>query len=143
MALDGGLIVGYLTAAFLRAGGRLADRAVDSLLNRLVELVGSRMGRGPLDRLAGNPRDEATQREVGLIIDGAISVDRAFSRELAQLVAELDKRGGRQLVNNVYAQMTCRRSTTALRSAGISTTSTHRTPLTIRTPPSGLSSASS
>jgi hypothetical protein len=105
MALDGGLIVGYLTAALLRAGGRLADRALDSLLNRLIDLVASRMGRAPLDRLAGNPRDEATQREVSLVIDGAISVDRAFARELAQLVAELDKRGGRQLVNRVYAQM--------------------------------------
>jgi len=33
--LDGGLIVGYRTAALLRAGGRVANRAVDSLLNRL------------------------------------------------------------------------------------------------------------
>jgi hypothetical protein len=105
MPIDGGLIVGYLTAALLRAGQRWGDRALDSLLNRLVQLVATRMGRGPLDRLAQNPRDPTAQREVGLTIDGAIGVDRTFARQLADLVAKLDQAGGRQLVNQVYAQM--------------------------------------
>lgn len=105
MPIDGGLIVGYLTAALLRAGRRWADRTMDSLLNRLTDLVASRMGHGPLDRLAGNPGDEGVQREVGLTIDGALTVDRGFARELAEVVAELDRRGGRQIVNQVYAQM--------------------------------------
>jgi hypothetical protein len=44
------------------------------------------------------------QREVGLTLDGAISVDRDFAAQLAELVSSLDDNGGRQLVNNVYAQ---------------------------------------
>lgn len=57
------------------------------------------------DRLADNPRSPEVQREVGLTVDGAISVDKAFAGELADLIRALDQRGGRQLVNNVYAQM--------------------------------------
>jgi hypothetical protein len=105
MFVEGGLVVGYLTAAIVRGGQRWADRSLDSLLDHLTALVVRRMGRGPLDRLAGNPRDERLQREVGLTIDGAVSVDRAFARELADLVAKLDRRGGRQILNQVYAQM--------------------------------------
>ena len=63
------------------------------------------MGRAPLDRLAGDPRDETTQRELGLTIEGAVSVDRGFARELSGLIGELDRRGGRQLLNQVYADM--------------------------------------
>lgn len=103
--VDGGLIVGYLTAALLRGGKRVADRAVDSLLDRLTDLVAGRMGSGPLDRLKRQPGEETVQREVGLTIDGATSVDANFASELAGLVAELDQRGGRQMINEVYAQM--------------------------------------
>jgi hypothetical protein len=105
MLIEGGLVVGYLTAAIARGGQRLADRTLDSLLDRLSALVVGRMGSGPLDRLAGNPHDERSQREVGLTIDGAVSVDRAFAHELADLVAKLDRQGGRQMLNQVYAQM--------------------------------------
>lgn len=103
MALDGGLIVGYLTAAAVGAGKRWVDRSVDSLLDRLTAKVAGRVGRGPVDRLEQNPRDEQTQRELGLTIDGAISGDRAFARDIANIVAELDKRGGRKMINQVYA----------------------------------------
>jgi hypothetical protein len=105
MPIDGGLVVGYLTAALLRAGKRWGDRTLDQLLDRLTSLVAQRMGRSPLDRLAGNPRSAEVQREVGLRLDGAISVDRGFARELAELISALDQHGGRELVNNVYAQM--------------------------------------
>lgn len=104
MLIDGGLIVGYLTAALLRGGRRIADRTVDSLLDRLTGLVADRMGPGPLDRLRKYPRDDTAQREVGLTIDGAVSVDANFARELAALVAELDRHGGREMINEVYAQ---------------------------------------
>lgn len=105
MPIDGGLVVGYLTAALLRAGKRWGDRTLDQLLDRLTSLVANRMGRAPLARLAGNPRSPEVQRDVGLTLEGAISVDRTFARDLADLVRALDQRGGRQLVNNVYAQM--------------------------------------
>jgi len=105
MLIDGGLIVGYLTASLLRGGQRIADRTVDSLLDRLTGLITDRMGPGPVDRLRTHPREETVQREVGFTIDGATSVDANFARELAALVAELDRHGGRQMINEVYAQM--------------------------------------
>jgi hypothetical protein len=105
MPVDGGLIVGYLTAAGVSAGKRWADRRFDALLDRLTAVVRNRMGDRTLDRLARNPRDERVQREVGLTIDGALSVDRTFARELAKLIAKLDDRGGRQILNQVYAEM--------------------------------------
>jgi hypothetical protein len=80
MALDGGLIVGYLTAAALGAGRRWVDRRMDSLLDQLTDRVAGRIGRGPVDRLARNPRDEDIQRELGLTIDGAIGHDRVRPR---------------------------------------------------------------
>lgn len=105
LVIDGGLIVGYLTAALVRASQRWGDRTLDSMLDRLAALVARRLGRQPLDRLARNPTDSSVQREVGLTIDGAVSVDKAFERELSKLVTELDRRGGRQVINQVYAQM--------------------------------------
>jgi hypothetical protein len=105
VVIEGGLVVGYLTAALMGAGKRWADRRLDGLLEELTAVVRRRMGRGPLDKLAGNLDDERSQREVGLIIDGAVSVDRDFARELAEVVAQLDQRGGRKILNQVYAQI--------------------------------------
>jgi hypothetical protein len=105
MPVDGGLIVGYLTAALVRGGMRLADRRLDSLLDRLTTLVVSRMGRGPVAQLTRSPDDDLIQRDVGMAIDRAVSVDRDFARDLAQIAAALDERGGRQILNQVYAQM--------------------------------------
>ena len=103
--IDGGLIVGYLTAALLRGGRRMADKTVDAMLDRLIDLVAERIGAGPVDRLQAHPREDVIQREVGLVIDGAASGDTNFAHELAVLVAELDRRGGRQMINEVYAQI--------------------------------------
>jgi hypothetical protein len=105
MAVDGGLVVGYLVAALLRAGRRQIDRTVDSLLDRLIAIVARRLGKGHIDRLADDPRDASAQREVGLVIDGAVSANSAFANELARVIAELDRRRGRQLVNQVYAHI--------------------------------------
>jgi len=103
--IDGGLIVGYLTAALLRGGQRWADRTIDSLLDRLTDAVTRRLGKGPVERLAQNPRDATVQREVSLTVEGAIAANKALERELARVVAELDKKGGRRILNQVYAQM--------------------------------------
>lgn len=102
--IDGGLVVGYLTAALFRGGQRWVDRTIDSLLDRLAGLVTRRLGSGPVDRLKQNPGDETVQREVGLTIDGALGANKAFADELAKVVGELDKKGGREILNQVYAQ---------------------------------------
>lgn len=103
--IDGGLIVGYLTAALVRGGKRLADRKIDALLDRLTAVVMERMGMGPIDELAADPRDERRQRDLGLRIDGAASANRAFARELAEIAERLDRAGGRRMLNQVYAEM--------------------------------------
>lgn len=102
--IDGGLIVGYLTAALLRGGQRWLDRSVDGLLDRLTGMVASRLGRDPIDRLEASPRDETVHRELGLTLDGALRANPDFARELERVVAELDRRGGREILNQVQAQ---------------------------------------
>lgn len=104
MALDSGLVVGYLTVAVQGAGRAAADRRTDSLLDHLNASVLRSVGRGPIDRLRQNPDDEAIRNEVGLTIDGAAARDGGFVQELEAIVAELDERGGRNLINQAYAQ---------------------------------------
>lgn len=104
MALEGGLIVGYLTAAVIGAGKRWVDRKLDALLEQLTSRVAKSIGRDEVDQLASNPKDESIQRELSLAIDTAMHRDQALARELSRLVAKLDKRGGRKLINQVYAQ---------------------------------------
>jgi hypothetical protein len=60
--LDGGLVVGYLTAFLLRGARRLADRAFESGLDRLADVVESRIGRRSLDRLEENPAMPTSRR---------------------------------------------------------------------------------
>jgi hypothetical protein len=105
MPVDGGLIVGYLTAAVVGAGRRWADRTFDRLLDRLTATVSHRLGDGPLNRLANAPGDEQVQRALGLSLDRAMSKDHTFARTLAEMSAKLDDRGGRDMLNEVYAQM--------------------------------------
>jgi hypothetical protein len=105
MPLDGGLIVGYLTAALARGGRRVADRAVDALLDRLVDLVQERVGSGPIEALGRRPGDETAEAWVAGSIDATARADPALGRELSAVIAELDRHGGRGLVNQVYAEM--------------------------------------
>ena len=103
MAIEGGLVVGYLTAALLGAGKRWADRRLDSLLDSLTGLVQEKLGTRPVDNLRDTPTDPQAQRDLELVIDGAIARDQAFRAEVSRLVRELDQRNGRQLLNQVYA----------------------------------------
>ena len=99
------VVVGYLTVHLLRGARHVADRTIESLLDRLAKLVEARLGPGPLDTLAGNPADAATQTQVRRNIEAAARTDPAFAQELDALRAELDQRGGREIINQVYAQM--------------------------------------
>jgi hypothetical protein len=105
MPIDGGLVVGYLTAAVIGAGKRWGDKKLDQLLDRLTGLVAGRMGRQPLDQLRSDPQNPTVQRDLGLTLDGATRVDPTFAQQLAEVVAALDQRGGREMVNTVYANM--------------------------------------
>ena len=75
------------------------------MVDQLKSLVLRRLGHDSLQRLTADPRDERAQRDVGLTIDGAARVDAGFARELATIVERLDRRGGRQVLNRIYADM--------------------------------------
>ena len=96
--------LGYLTVRFLRGAGQVANAAVDSLLDRLAGVVASRIGSQSLDELAAQPRNDETREKIGRNIAARANVDPTFNSALKELVAELDELGGRQLVNEVYAQ---------------------------------------
>ena len=104
MAIDGGVVVAYLTASLLKGGRRIADRALESLMDRLVERVSDRLGPRPINTLERDPADPGNQRLVAGKISEAMRADRAFARELTQLVTELNRHGGRQFINEVYAE---------------------------------------
>jgi hypothetical protein len=102
--LDGGLVTGYLTAALLRGARRVADQTVESLLERLIEVVELRLGRRPLEQLERSPSDAEVHAQVARNIDAAIDTDPAFAGELATVIAQLDQHGAHSLVNQVEAR---------------------------------------
>lgn len=103
MVLDGETIAAYVAAAATGAGRGTPDRTVESLLDQLLGQVTARVGRGPVDRLAGGPHDQEAMHEVGLLIDGAMSRDRTFAQEMTTIVTELERRGGPGMVDAVSA----------------------------------------
>lgn len=103
--IDGGVIAAYLAAAVARGGERLVSKAVDAGLDRLSAAVARRMGRGPDTDLARDPRSPAVQAHVGRAIESAAQRDPAFAQELAALLQQLDRVGGRRLINNVRAHV--------------------------------------
>jgi hypothetical protein len=104
MAIDGGVVVAYLAAHLLKGGRRIADSALESLMDRLVERVSVRLGERPLNTLDQDPTDPRNQRLVASKISEAMRADRAFARELTGLVKDLNRRGGQRFINQVYAE---------------------------------------
>ena len=103
--IDAGVVVAYLGAAVARGGTRLLDTAVDAGLDRLSGAVARRLGRQPESDLARDPRSPAVQAHVAREIEAAALRDPAFARALTALVAQLDRSGGRRLINSVRAQV--------------------------------------
>jgi hypothetical protein len=96
------VVVGYLTAFLLKGGKRLGDRALDALLNNLVERVQRKLGPRPLNVLNQNPGNPQSERLVGEGIDQAMRVDPQFAADIAYLVESLNRRNGQYFVNQVY-----------------------------------------
>lgn len=103
MVPDGNTIADYVAAAAAGAGRSTPDPAVAGPLDQLFRTVATEVGHGPVDRLAQNPHDRATRHEAGLLIDGAMSRNDAFAREVTSIVAELDRCGGRDLIDAASA----------------------------------------
>jgi hypothetical protein len=100
MPFDGGVIVGYLAAA---VGKKVADRAINGLLDYLARRVQERLGRAPLGDLRRRPDDPRVRAHVDRAVQQAASADPAFAYDLARVQAELDQRGARYLVGDIYA----------------------------------------
>jgi hypothetical protein len=98
-------VVGYLTVYLMRGARQVADQAFDALLKRLARLVEDRIGPGPLDDLAKNPKDPATQTDIRRTIESQAMLDPSFASALRGLVAELDAHGGQSVIAQTYARI--------------------------------------
>jgi hypothetical protein len=103
--IDAAVVAAYLGAAVARGGRRLLDTVIDTGLDRLSAAVVRRLGRGPATDLAHNPDRPAVRAHVARQLESTARCDPGFARELAFLVAQLDRSGGRRLINNVRAQV--------------------------------------
>jgi hypothetical protein len=103
--IDGGVVVGYLTVALARGATRLADRAFDGLLDKLVGEIKRRLGSEPEETLMHHPADPVSRQQIARDLQVAMRMDPSFARELEEVVAELDRLGGRNVINNVNAQL--------------------------------------
>ena len=102
--IDGGVLAGYLAVAATRVAGRVFDKTVDGLFDRLAQHVAQRLGWHAIDSINANPGDVQQQRQVGQSIDAVARVDSQFAAELSRLQDRLDRQVGRQLINVVNAQ---------------------------------------
>jgi hypothetical protein len=93
MPIDGGIVVGYLTAYLLKGGKRLADRTFEALLDRLVDRVQERLGPRPVSTLERKPGDTANEALVQDEIDEAMRTDPSFAAELTRLIESLERNG--------------------------------------------------
>jgi len=103
--IDAAVAAAYLGAAVARSGRHLLDTMIDTGLDRLSTAVVRRLGRGPATDLAHNPDSPAVRAHVARQLESTARCDPGFARELAFLVAQLDRSGGRRLINNVRAQI--------------------------------------
>ena len=103
--IDAAVVAAYLGAAVARGGRHLLDTMIDTGLDRLSTAVVRRLGRGPATDLARNPDSPAVRAHVARQLESTARCDPGFARELAFLVAQLDRSGGRRLINNVRAQV--------------------------------------
>ena len=103
--IDAAVVAAYLGAAVARGGRRLLDTVIDTGLDRLSAAVARRLGSGPATDLAHDPDSPAVRAHVARQIASTARRDPVFARELASLAAQLDRGGGRRLINNVRAHV--------------------------------------
>jgi hypothetical protein len=100
MPLDLGIISGYLTVLLARGARHLADHVLDGLLDRLAALLEKRID---LQALQSNPGAIETNR-LAQSLAAAAQSDRAFASELEAVIRDLDRHGGRTIINQVNAE---------------------------------------
>jgi hypothetical protein len=101
--IEAGVVVAYLSAYALSSGRRIADRSLQSLLDRLADRVSAKLGRTVVEKLGRDPQGAGTRADAAKTIDHAICADAAFADDLAELLNKLDQHGGREFINRVDA----------------------------------------
>jgi hypothetical protein len=101
MALDVGVLSSYLTMWLYRGARQLADRTFEVLLDRLANLIEQRIGQRTLRALRKNPGDIEIATQVSHKIATVAQRDHAFASELQKLIRDLDRCGGRTVINQV------------------------------------------
>ncbi len=103
--VDGGVVAGYLTVLLGGATRRFVDNRLDGGLKRLYDHVVRRLGGGAVRDLRNDPEDVGAQDRLARAVENIAAVDRSFAGEIARIVDQLDRAGGRSFVNQVQAQV--------------------------------------
>lgn len=97
--MDVGVVVGYLVAFLAGKAKRLADRAVDDLLERLYGKVASKLRGDPsMRQLEDDPSDDRAQANLVKSLSSLTASNDQLAEDLRRLVVELDRRGAKQLI---------------------------------------------
>lgn len=106
--MDFGVAVGYLVAYLSGKAKRLADQAVNDLLERLYAKVALKLRHDPaMQRLEDDPSDDRAQADVVRSLSALAASGDQVVDDLRRLVAELDRREAQKLVvaAPVYGQV--------------------------------------
>lgn len=102
--VDGGIVAGYLTVLLTGAARRFVDNRIDGGLKRLYDQVVRRLGGRAVHELRNAPEDAHAQDRLARAVERHAAVDHRFADEIARIVAQLDRAGGRRIVNQVQAR---------------------------------------
>lgn len=101
--IEGGVVAAYLAALLGGAAKRFVDGRIDGGLKSLYDRVTNRLGGGVVRDLRDNPNDASTQNRVARAVENVAAVDRRFAEDIAAIVDQLDRAGGRSFVNSIQA----------------------------------------
>lgn len=100
--IDGGVIAGYLALAAARGVDRFVNGRIDSILAALANRVARKMGLGPAADLRPDPTDTQVQKKIARAVVSRSQSDPQFARDLRALQDQLDREGGRPLLQQFW-----------------------------------------
>jgi hypothetical protein len=104
MALDLAVISGYVMVLLARGVSRVGNKVLDHLLDQLAALINERIDRPTLKALQNNPGDSEIER-VSHKLAAAAKTNRAFTSQLQKVIRDLDRHGGRTIIEQVINQV--------------------------------------
>ncbi|WP_143229779.1 hypothetical protein [Actinophytocola xanthii] len=102
MIVDGGAIAGYLALKVSGAAGRLVDRGFDSLLSVLAKRVTQKFGPRPVADLRSDPTDTRIHDKVAAAVEYRARHDSKFGRDIRAIQNDLDRMGGRDVIQQFW-----------------------------------------